>query len=208
MEALTRASIVPASPASLSVFSLKRNLSPRRLRLPFASMSKDNNSEVNPGSEDRSITPISNDSRFSLSPLSKDAAMGLVLNAAVGRGWTTGSGMEGPSVPADTGTENILTFPFSLFTKSPRRRMLVAFSCNICQQRTTRAINPHAYSDGTVFVQCCGCNAYHKLVDNLNLFHEMKCYIGPSFNYKGSNLDVNVNFMEDEASDDNTFPLQ
>ncbi|CAI9759849.1 unnamed protein product [Fraxinus pennsylvanica] len=32
--------------------------------------------------------------------LSKDAAMGLVLSAANERGWITGSGMEGPSVPA------------------------------------------------------------------------------------------------------------
>lgn len=83
--------------------------------------------------------------------------MGLVLSAATGRGWTTGSGMEGPSVPAgagtESGTERISTFPWSLFTKSPRRRMRVAFTCNVCGQRTTRAINPHAYTDGTVFVQ-------------------------------------------------------
>lgn len=83
--------------------------------------------------------------------------MGLALSAATGRGWTTGSGMEGPPVPdgseARPSTENVSTFPWSLFTKSPRRRMLVAFTCNICGQRTTRAINPHAYTDGTVFVQ-------------------------------------------------------
>lgn len=84
--------------------------------------------------------------------------MGLVLSAAAGRGWTTDSGMEGPSVPAggrdnESGNGNISTFPWSLFTKSPRRRMLVAFTCTICGQRTTRAINPHAYTDGTVFVQ-------------------------------------------------------
>jgi protein import protein ZIM17 len=37
--------------------------------------------------------------------------------------------------------------------------MRVAFTCNVCGQRTTRAINPHAYTDGTVFVQvyCCCC---------------------------------------------------
>ena len=83
--------------------------------------------------------------------------MGLVLSAASVRGWTTGSGMEGPSVPAaaeaGSSTERISTFPWSLFTKSPRRRMRVAFTCNVCGQRTTRAINPHAYTDGTVFVQ-------------------------------------------------------
>lgn len=83
--------------------------------------------------------------------------MGLVLSAASVRGWTTGSGMEGPSVPASaeagSSTVRISTFPWSLFTKSPRRRMRVAFTCNVCGQRTTRAINPHAYTDGTVFVQ-------------------------------------------------------
>jgi len=85
----------------------------------------------------------------------QDDAMGLVLSAANVRGWTTGSGMEGPSVPAGGSgdCEKISTFPWSLFTKSPRRRMRVAFTCNVCGQRTTRAINPHAYTDGTVFVQ-------------------------------------------------------
>ncbi|KAJ8452957.1 hypothetical protein Cgig2_014720 [Carnegiea gigantea] len=122
----------------------------------------------------------------------KDAAMGLVLSAAAGKGWTTGSGMEGPPEPvgdAGSSTAKISTFPWSLFTKSPRRRMLIAFTCKLCTQRTTRAINPHAYTDGTVFVQCCGCNAYHKLVDNLNLFDGMSCYISSSFKHGGNGTD-------------------
>ncbi|KAK1273831.1 hypothetical protein QJS04_geneDACA009681 [Acorus gramineus] len=138
-------------------------------------------------SEETKIVPFFKD-RVSLSPLSKDAAMGLVISAAAGRGWTTGSGMEGPSIPAvgsGGADQQVSTFPWSLFTKSPRRRMRVAFTCNVCGQRTTRAINPHAYTDGTVFVQCCGCNVFHKLVDNLNLFQDMKCYVDPSFNPEG-----------------------
>lgn len=179
----------------------------------------------------------------------KDEAMGLVLSAASVRGWTTGSGMEGPPTPIGaedlSATERISTFPWSLFTKSPRRRMRVAFTCNVCRQRTTRAINPHAYTDGTVFVQvitflfkvcifiyifvymcvclerrkihgvllylqCCGCNVFHKLVDNLNLFHEMKSYVNPSFNYRGPNWDA-VGFndldIDDEDGDDDVFPM-
>jgi len=144
------------------------------------SQSKSSSNELN-----FNLSPITTNRCFSISPLSnvcissiylfiyfwlwnsfnsdqnlwgQDAAMGLVLSAATGRGWTTGSGMEGPPVPAvgkdgQSGTENISTFPWSLFTKSPRRRMLIAFTCTICGQRTTRAINPHAYTDGTVFVQ-------------------------------------------------------
>ncbi|XP_062233087.1 uncharacterized protein LOC133930452 [Phragmites australis] len=144
----------------------------------------------------------------SLAPygLSKDAAMGLVLSAATGSGWTTGSGMEGPPKASKaSGAERpeVSTLPWSLFTKSPRRRMRVAFTCNVCGQRTTRAINPHAYTDGTVFVQCCGCNVFHTLVDNLNLFHEMKCYVGPDFRYEG---DAPFNYLDNNEDSDNIFP--
>ncbi|KQK16685.1 uncharacterized protein LOC100844750 [Brachypodium distachyon] len=142
---------------------------------------------------------------LSLSPFSKDAAMGLVMSAATGSGWTTGSGMEGPPTAGAANRPEVSTLPWSLFTKSPRRRMRVAFTCNVCGQRTTRAINPHAYTDGTVFVQCCGCNVFHKLVDNLNLFHEMKCYVGPDFRYEG---DAPFNYLDgDEDGEGNIFPV-
>ncbi|KAF8410360.1 hypothetical protein HHK36_002888 [Tetracentron sinense] len=107
-----------------------------------------NEADLRSNLNDENSVPILNNC-VTLSPLcALDAVMGLVLSAAIGRGWTTGSGLEGPSVLAgidsDSGMERISTFPWSLFTKSPRRRMRVAFTCNICGQRTTRAINPHA----------------------------------------------------------------
>ncbi|XP_071713392.1 uncharacterized protein [Rutidosis leptorrhynchoides] len=154
--------------------------------------------------------------RFNYTNLNDDDAMGLVLSAANVSGWTTGSGMEGPLVPAggiggcESSTENITTFPWSLFTKSPRRRMRVAFTCNVCGQRTTRAINPHAYTDGTVFVQCCGCNVFHKLVDNLNLFHEMKCYVNQSFNYQDPNGNASTlgfKYLDMDDDNDDIVPL-
>ncbi|KAK9690705.1 hypothetical protein RND81_09G148400 [Saponaria officinalis] len=118
--------------------------------------------------------------------------------------------MEGPPEPvgdAESSRAKISTFPWSLFTKSPRRRMLIAFTCNICSQRTTRAINPHAYTDGTVFVQCCGCNAYHKLVDNLNLFDGMKCYLNSSFKYGDDGAGVNFEYRDGDTGDDNFFSI-
>ncbi|MCO5614483.1 hypothetical protein L7F22_068766 [Adiantum nelumboides] len=116
--------------------------------------------------------------------LSEDMAMGLVLQAASGTGWTTGSGLEGPSnlfgLNGGQSGDEIHEHPWPLLSKSPRRRMRVAFTCNVCGERTTRAINPHAYTDGTVFVQCAGCNVFHKLVDNLKLFHELKGSLFPN----------------------------
>ncbi|KAI3807676.1 hypothetical protein L1987_23609 [Smallanthus sonchifolius] len=210
----TLASIV-SSPSSLSIFSPKSNNQiPKRLhRFPISSKNDDNEFGLRSESNDTSIVPISSNQSFS-----KDDAIGLVLSAANVRGWTTGSGMEGPPVPAGGGgggeqessTHKISTFPWSLFTKSPRRRMRVAFTCNVCGQRTTRAINPHAYTDGTVFVQCCGCNVFHKLVDNLNLFHEMKCYVNQSFNYQdpnGNAATLGFKYLDMDDENDNIFPL-
>ncbi|XP_020212462.1 uncharacterized protein LOC109796994 [Cajanus cajan] len=212
METLASSSsaTLPSSSSPFSIFpSTRIPLSPKTLQFRLPSKRDDARDS---DSNDNNNLPILSDRSLSLSPLSKDAAMGLVLSAATGRGWTTGSGMEGPSVPAvgrdsESGTENISTFPWSLFTKSPRRRMLVAFTCTICGQRTTRAINPHAYTDGTVFVQCCGCNAYHKLVDHLNLFQETNCYLNSSFNYKGEGWDdLKFRYMDDNDNDD-IFPI-
>ncbi|KAG6774774.1 hypothetical protein POTOM_022143 [Populus tomentosa] len=156
METLSSsAAIVSSSSSPLSFFSPKRkelNSPPRLLRFHTSSKKDNKDSDLQSNSNDSSIVPL-----FNNPTLSKDAAMGLVLSAASVRGWTTGSGMEGPSVPAGaedgSNTEKVSTLPWSLFTKSPRRRMRVAFTCNVCGQRTTRAINPHAYTDGTVFVQ-------------------------------------------------------
>ncbi|KAK3427491.1 hypothetical protein EUGRSUZ_F03705 [Eucalyptus grandis] len=206
------ATIFSTSPSPpLSIFSPARPTdSPARfVRFLAPSKKNDGDSGLRSDSGEPNLLPV-----LSNRTLSKDAAMGLVLSAASVRGWTTDSGMEGPVAPAGaeggSGTERVSTFPWSLFTKSPRRRMRVAFTCNVCGQRTTRAINPHAYTDGTVFVQCCGCNIFHKLVDNLNLFHEMKCYVNPTFNYKEPKWDVGFNYLNitddgDETND--VFPI-
>ncbi|XP_058106857.1 uncharacterized protein LOC131250586 [Magnolia sinica] len=99
--------------------------------------------------------------------MAEDAAMGLVLSAAAGgRGWTTGSGMEG-----------------SCYSKFNIRLVLS-------------------------LLQCCGCNVFHKLVDNLNPFHEMKCYVNPSFSYKDPTKgDMRFKFLDIDNDDDDVFPL-
>ncbi|GER30468.1 Zim17-type zinc finger protein [Striga asiatica] len=191
-----------AGVVSLPIFSPnKAKVAPSWRIVRFSTSPKSSSDDRNNSDNDLKSDPANS---------ALDAAMGLVLSAANVRGWTTGSGMEGPTVPAGTGSESgmarVSTFPWSLFTKSPRRRMRVAFTCNVCGQRTTRAINPHAYTDGTVFVQCCGCNIFHKLVDNLNLFHEMKCYVNSSFN---PNPNDNMSFKyfdSDEDNKDDIFP--
>lgn len=57
-------------------------------------------------------------------------------------------------------------------------------------------------------LQCCGCNVFHKLVDNLNLFHEMKCYVNPSFNYSDPRGDVGFKYLDmDDDNNNDVFPI-
>jgi hypothetical protein len=46
------------------------------------------------------------------------------------------------------------------------------FTCNKCSTRNVIDVNPHAYHEGSVFVQCGGCGVRHKLVDNLGVAQE------------------------------------
>ncbi|GMN34886.1 hypothetical protein TIFTF001_004945 [Ficus carica] len=72
---------------------------------------KDNYSDLQSDANDSRIVPL-----FRNKTLSNDEAMGLVLSAASVRGWTTGSGMEGPPTPIGAEdlsvTERISTFPW------------------------------------------------------------------------------------------------
>ncbi|CAI5499561.1 unnamed protein product [Closterium sp. Naga37s-1] len=94
---------------------------------------------------------------LSLQSISKEEALGVVISAAMGTGWKTMTGLEGPSAPADpVDSVDSLGMPI-ISPVSPRRTARVDFTCNKCGSRTRRAINPHAYREGTVFVQCQGC---------------------------------------------------
>ncbi|CAM8912527.1 unnamed protein product [Rhodiola kirilowii] len=183
METLSSSVTIVASPSSFSAFSPNSQKQSCRRLVRFSMSPKSNGNggdsdSLRSDAGDAKIVPI-----MSNQFMSQDAAMGLVLSAASVRGWTTGSGMEGPPVPAGveegSGTE----------------------------KRTTRAINPHAYTEGTVFVQCCGCQIFHKLVDNLNLFHEMKCYVNPSFNYSDPNWNMTFKFLDVDDDQNDGFSV-
>mmetsp|Transcript_6901 Transcript_6901/g.42114 ORF Transcript_6901/g.42114 Transcript_6901/m.42114 type:complete len:146 (-) Transcript_6901:1089-1526(-) len=52
--------------------------------------------------------------------------------------------------------------------RSTRRTVTVEFTCDVCGTRNAKNVNPKALVRGTVYVQCDGCETYHRLVDNLN----------------------------------------
>eukprot|EP00898_Chlorokybus_atmophyticus_P003601 jgi/Chlat1/4241/Chrsp27S04323 len=99
-----------------------------------------------------------------LQRMNQDDAMGLVLFSA-------GCRQQGLGMVSQRQEEPVLA-PWQL-QRSPRRRLMVEFTCEKCGHRSQRLINPQAYATGTVFVQCAGCERFHKLIDNLKLYHEM-----------------------------------
>jgi len=62
--------------------------------------------------------------------------------------------------------------------KHPRRTRRMRFTCNLCGETNEKEVNPRAWTTGSVFARCSGCEAVHKLKDNLKIFHELK---GPVF---------------------------
>ncbi|KAK9934848.1 hypothetical protein M0R45_021977 [Rubus argutus] len=39
----------------------------------------------------------------------------------------------------------------------PRRSLLVKFTCDLCNERTSKLVNRLAYEKGLIYVQCAGC---------------------------------------------------
>ncbi|XP_061994772.1 uncharacterized protein LOC133712682 [Rosa rugosa] len=68
--------------------------------------------------------------------------------------------------------QNNLNSDATIDLQLPRRSLLVKFTCDLCNERTSKLINRLAYEKGLIYVQCAGCLKYHKLVDNLGLVVE------------------------------------
>ncbi|KAH7623073.1 hypothetical protein Ndes2526B_g02371 [Nannochloris sp. 'desiccata'] len=56
----------------------------------------------------------------------------------------------------------------------PRRSRLIAFTCNLCDGRSERLVNPVAWDKGLVIVQCQHCKKWHKVADAANLVEEIR----------------------------------
>lgn len=73
-----------------------------------------------------------------------------------------------------TTSSSTSTTTASLDLQLPRRSMLVTFTCNKCDTRTERLVNPVAWNKGMVICQCAGCQAWHQLADAAGLVDEIR----------------------------------
>ncbi|KAF9432581.1 hypothetical protein BGZ76_010595 [Entomortierella beljakovae] len=86
-----------------------------------------------------------------------------------------------PSTPSDTDNEKSLedtiethiqpqhTNPMPPNT-DPKARMLIGFTCTVCNHRSHKTMSKHSYNHGVVIMQCDSCKNRHLIADHLGWF--------------------------------------
>lgn len=58
------------------------------------------------------------------------------------------------------------------FKQSPK--MLISFTCKVCQHRSHKSFTKQSYEKGVVIIKCDGCSNNHLIADNLGFTDSMK----------------------------------
>lgn len=101
-------------------------------------------------------------------------------------------------------------FPSTLVTTTFRRcqssatlpnkiegELLLQFTCNVCNNRSSHNISKQAYDHGTVVAQCPSCKTRHLIADNLGFMeYNKKFNLLDYLNSKGEAIETNPSVIE------------
>jgi len=70
--------------------------------------------------------------------------------------------------------DNTLKLDFNSIpgVKSGGEKLIILYTCNVCETRSARKISKHSYQKGVVVVKCACCNNMHLICDHLGVFED------------------------------------
>lgn len=99
------------------------------------------------------------------------------------RSFATSAGGSGP----DAGGLGIPT-PVLGSQRYKDDKMMIAFTCTVCDTRSARLFSKKSYTDGVVIIRCPGCDSNHLIADRLGWFDDESIDIQTIMAEKGESI--------------------
>lgn len=90
------------------------------------------------------------------------------------------------SLEEDKDTENLREIKFPGIQRG--EKMVIIFTCTVCNTRTAKTISKVAYNEGVVIARCPGCQSLHLVADRLNYFSDDDWDIEKFLNERGDDI--------------------
>lgn len=72
--------------------------------------------------------------------------------------------------------------------KVDQPQLMIAFTCNKCETRSSHTFSKQAYTKGSVLIQCPGCKNRHLIADNLKIFRDNNVNLEDILKAKGESV--------------------
>jgi protein import protein ZIM17 len=79
------------------------------------------------------------------------------------------AGSSGPGITDKDGIPEFVDVPG---VQTGGDKMILMFTCTVCDTRSARKISKRAYNEGIVMVRCAGCNNRHLIADRMGVFED------------------------------------
>eukprot|EP01038_Epipyxis_sp_PR26KG_P006966 gene6966-9522_t len=84
--------------------------------------------------------------------------------------------------------------------ESSGAKMVLVYTCKICETRSLKKISKHSYEKGVVVVRCASCKSLHLIADNMGIFED------PGWNIEKHLAETGENSLF--VNEDNVFELK